>query len=235
MLENNTLIEQLPGYILWKDLNSVFLKSNMNMACLLGFKHPDELVGITDYDMHCKAVEDADLFISEDQKARCSRSTISTLSLSTYANDEMKVLLANKALFFDENAQARGTVGQCIELNSRMLRNIPLLWDTVLVDQGQKRSGTYYLNSEYGDIKLSKRQAQCLFYLLRGKTTKMIAKILQLSNRTVESYLEDIKDKMGCANKAQLIEKSIYLGFLEIIPPGIIPVMEFDMGFKFVT
>ena len=42
---------------------------------------------------------------------------------------------------------------------------------------------------------LSKREQQCLHYLLKGMTAKEIAKILSLSHRTVEEYIANLKIK----------------------------------------
>jgi DNA-binding CsgD family transcriptional regulator len=55
--------------------------------------------------------------------------------------------------------------------------------------------------------KLSHRQLQCSELLVSGKTTKEIAESLNLSPRTVEAYLANIKQKMSCRNKTELIVK----------------------------
>lgn len=52
---------------------------------------------------------------------------------------------------------------------------------------------------------LTARQAQCAEYLLKGKTAKEIALILNLSRRTVEYYIENIKSKFDCRSRAELI------------------------------
>lgn len=52
---------------------------------------------------------------------------------------------------------------------------------------------------------LSTRQHQCATYILQGKTSKEIAHQLNLSVRTIESYIEDIKHKFNCKNKTDLI------------------------------
>lgn len=220
----NTLIEQLPGYIVWKNMESVYLQTNTNTARLLGFQKPEELIGITDYDLRCKAADAADLFIEEDQKAQRSPMPLSLICISSYANEQMKALLANKSLFFDEDKKPLGTVAHAVELSPGILKDMHFLLDDHMRYGSQKKhfSSVYCLNNSYGEIKLSMRQAQCLFYVLRGKTNKHIAKILQLSNRTIESYLDNLKIKMNCSNKAELIEKSIDLGFLETVPAGII-------------
>jgi DNA-binding CsgD family transcriptional regulator len=51
---------------------------------------------------------------------------------------------------------------------------------------------------------LSKREKEVLRYLLSGKTAKESAIHMKLSFRTVEYYLENIKDKLGCINKREL-------------------------------
>lgn len=60
---------------------------------------------------------------------------------------------------------------------------------------------------------LSNRQSQCLYHLVRGLTAKQIAKVLGLSNRTIEFYLENLKEKFNCPNKSDLIAKAIEMGF----------------------
>jgi len=57
------------------------------------------------------------------------------------------------------------------------------------------------------DIYFTKRQSEIINELLKGKTSKEIGKILGLSNRTVEFYISNIKDKMNVNTKSQLLEK----------------------------
>lgn len=57
------------------------------------------------------------------------------------------------------------------------------------------------------DVYLSKRETEIVKYTIRGKSAKIIAKILEISPRTVEQHLENIKLKLGVSSKAELIEK----------------------------
>lgn len=54
-------------------------------------------------------------------------------------------------------------------------------------------------------IKLSKREAECLHYLIAGKTMKETSILLDLSPRTVEGYITRLKNKTGCTFKSELI------------------------------
>lgn len=52
---------------------------------------------------------------------------------------------------------------------------------------------------------LSKRELELLRYLSSGFPSSYIAKELKISQRTVESYIENIKNKLNCNSKVELI------------------------------
>ena len=56
-------------------------------------------------------------------------------------------------------------------------------------------------------LGLSKRESECAYYLTRGMTMKLVAKAMGLSPRTVEFYIENMKDKLRCNTKPDLIAR----------------------------
>lgn len=59
----------------------------------------------------------------------------------------------------------------------------------------------------YPDLSaLSSREKECLELFLQGKTAQQTALLLNLSRRTVETYFENIKDKLGCLSKAEILQ-----------------------------
>lgn len=86
-----------------------------------------------------------------------------------------------------------------LSLNSASKANIPsflkAIQSTPFSEQLQGKSFTF-----------SKREWECLHMLTEGKTMKGIAKTLNLSPRTVESYLNKIKHKSGYHFKSDLIK-----------------------------
>jgi DNA-binding CsgD family transcriptional regulator len=78
-------------------------------------------------------------------------------------------------------------------------RKLPL-WKNPL---NQKK---YYLGKSHPDIHLTQREAECMWIILIGDCTYLeIAKYLNLSVRTVEVYMDKLKQKMSAKNKADLI------------------------------
>lgn len=63
----------------------------------------------------------------------------------------------------------------------------------------------YYLSGEYRNIFLSKKQYECLTYLSRGYRVKSIAKILNISCRTVETHIQSAKRKLSCTTTSELL------------------------------
>jgi DNA-binding CsgD family transcriptional regulator len=65
------------------------------------------------------------------------------------------------------------------------------------------------------DIReLSQRERDMLWWTAEGKTTKEIALILGLSDRTVRFYIENAMTKLRCHSKAQCVAKAIRIGAL---------------------
>jgi hypothetical protein len=53
---------------------------------------------------------------------------------------------------------------------------------------------------------LTLKEAECLYYLSKGKSTKEVAKILMISSRTIETHLRNMQYKLGLFCKAGCIE-----------------------------
>lgn len=59
--------------------------------------------------------------------------------------------------------------------------------------------------SNHAGIHLTQRELLCLSYLLQNKTAEETAKLMNISRRTVESYLDNIKIKLAIDTKADLV------------------------------
>lgn len=65
--------------------------------------------------------------------------------------------------------------------------------------------------------KMSVRERQCLQLLLEGRSSKETGAILGLSARTVEFYFENIKNKLSCWSKLEVLETAKNFRLLGLI------------------
>ena len=82
-------------------------------------------------------------------------------------------------------------------------------------DTKKYRAKIYKLGKQFKDIYFSRREGDCMICLLQGKTIKGTAETLNLSPRTVEYYVKNMKAKLNCRTKPKLIELVLQSDFLK--------------------
>lgn len=75
--------------------------------------------------------------------------------------------------------------------------------------QHKKNYARVYLGPEFPGIYLTAREEECAICIMQGNTLKEVAKTLDLSPRTVEFYLKNIKNKLNCRTKFQMMRALI--------------------------
>lgn len=81
----------------------------------------------------------------------------------------------------------------------------PLCQNTNQDFMSQTEVKRFSISTNTGVIFISRREVECMRHLSTSKTVKEIAREMDLSPRTVESYLKNIKNKLSCSNKLELI------------------------------
>ena len=75
----------------------------------------------------------------------------------------------------------------------------------------------YYFDPGSPELYLTCREAQCIYYLLHGLTLVKTAEKLELSHRTVEFYVKNIKMKLNLLTKSELITYMMKVDFLNLL------------------
>jgi DNA-binding CsgD family transcriptional regulator len=63
----------------------------------------------------------------------------------------------------------------------------------------------YKLGAKYCGVYFTRREAECMVWLLKGITIGNIGIKLNISSRTIEYYVNSMKTKVGCRTKIELI------------------------------
>lgn len=220
----------LLGITAIKDIHSTYCNVSSKLSQLLGWSSAEEAVGKTDYDIPCDVCQFAAEFQKTDKKVIETNSIILTLDFQNYCTG-WELLLVEKNVLKNKQGEIEGLYLQGVDLSSTNLYQGYLLLynlDAHIIGRCPK-AVSYVLNLPHSYFSLTQKQEACLFFLIRGKSVKEIAKILKLSPRTVESHLQAIKNKMNCNCKTQVIEKAIDSGFLYHIPKDLLEII-FNKG-----
>lgn len=63
-------------------------------------------------------------------------------------------------------------------------------------------------------ITLTERETECIKYMLSGMSAKQTAKAMNISPRTVEAYIVNVKNKFSCQKITYLFYKLSKLGLI---------------------
>ncbi len=218
MTSNLNLLEQLFDYYLVKSLASKYLYTNDTTAKILGYHNRDDILGIDDREIKCPAVAGAEQFMREDLQVTQTRQSMLHLDLHEY-QDGQHILMIKKVPYF-EAGELIGLICGCTEYASDAM--MKRCFALMALDQQyyfkQDHGRHYQLTPSIDQGQLSSREMDCLFYLLRNKSAKAIARRLDLSYRTVEWHIANVRLKLGCNNKTDLIERAVSDGYLQYLP-----------------
>lgn len=220
------VIDTLPGMIAWKDNAGHYLKASTETARSLGWRHPNDIIGKNDYDHPCYLAEFAAEYQAYDRYLREQGVTKTVFCFSCYSGDNWRLMFGKNGVFYDDQEQVAGTVFNVNDITqTKMFTLFCTLTenDLILLTAKNLRKTMYTIEETYPiETTLTPKESECLFYLLRHKTAKEIAVILQKSHRTIEDTINRIREKLNCHNKKDIIEFSIEHNLLSIIPNSVL-------------
>jgi DNA-binding CsgD family transcriptional regulator len=210
------VIDHYPGLVFMKDKESRFIDANQSFIKSAGFKNIEQMRSLTDYEMPwCNLAKE---YIKDDQTV-ITEGCLLSIEPFKHCNGHHQVLFTQKSRFIDEQTQSEGIVGFATAMEWNNIKAmIPMNIEKDLPTLKISDQLFDLLIEKFSPQALTKREAEVFFYLLHGLSYRQIANQLNLSMRTVEDYVEKIKDKLRCDNKQQLIEIAISCGLINVIP-----------------
>lgn len=227
-LANAIPINQIPGFFAIVSKDSTYITANQNALNLMGFSSVEELATKHYEDLPCKACESAQVFRQEDLRVIEKRTPIRILSYQCYKDDQWTILLGEKSPILNRKNEVIGISTHFIDITNTDIINL----GTYLTSMGrrfnapyQRKQFSYTITHKNADKNLSVRQAECLFFLIRGYSLSNIAKVLSISLHTVQYHVEELKTKFQAINKTQLIERAINEGLVNLFPESLLKKM----------
>ncbi len=227
--------------VYWKDGQHQYLGCNETFCDFLNLSNSSEIMRYNDktianflknYNyMH-------DLYNKNDRAALASK--CSRFSIEYYSDKSMNIfdwLTIKKPVFID-NEKRIGVLGVSIFAHRNtfheLIKNLllcadilnlniePIMMNKIAAIANRAHTSTlkkfsnlkYY---EYGEIYFTKREAQCMHFLLKNYSAKKTALKLSISKKTVEHYIAKLKEKLDCTTREAINEKAMTLGFIDLI------------------
>jgi DNA-binding CsgD family transcriptional regulator len=169
-----------------KDTSGKFVDACENQISAAGLSKLSELVGLSDYDL-LKSKE-ADSVAANDKFVTYHQRQLIIPETFTNAKGKKSIATSFKTFLLSKTKKIIGIIGISIIHNIKTLRS----------------------NLEINP-SLSPAQLECLYFLVMGCTMKQISKHMNISHRTVEHYIETIKNKLDCQVRSELVAKGLMI------------------------
>jgi len=117
---NDIILQIVPGYIYWKDVNGVYLGCNQAEAEVLGFKSSKEVIGKTDYDLAWK--DSADVLRETDKRIIQTKVPEEIIENPTLADGKSLLMLTKKSPLYDDKGNVVGIIGVSIDITDRKVK-----------------------------------------------------------------------------------------------------------------
>lgn len=158
------------------------------------------MIGLTNRDILPSGIANA--ITQNDQETLATQALKICPEVGTFINHHgtmnlTDIFLSYKFPYYTTRGKIIGIMGVSFDMKNHPIININA--SSPLIKHIAQRTNNKLT------LQLSTQQRTCMQYVLKGNTSKEIAQAMRLSPRTIEHYIEILKNKFGCAHKRDLI------------------------------
>jgi DNA-binding CsgD family transcriptional regulator len=215
------IFNQLPGCWGCKDKDSVYVHANTEFSKIIGVDHHLNCVGLTDFDIPSPPVEYAESFQEQDNLVITTGNRIRVIDIHPYSDGNWRAHLFTKTPWKNQQGEIVGTIFSGIELKDTAILEVGH-WICRATGLNKKEQASFNLNIHNQPISLNTRESEVLFLLLYGKKPQYIARVLEISVKTVENYELHLREKFNANSKNELQDLALDLGFGSHIPESML-------------
>lgn len=178
-----SVIDNIPQLISWKDINSIYLGCNVNFARVAGLNTPDEITNKKDYELAWKVSEAESFFLIDQLVMDTNKPEYHILLPQLRANGKKAWLVANKIPLHDINKKVVGLLSTYEDITERIKA------EKTLKKSEKKYKDAYKRVEFYKDVF-----AHDVSNILQGILSSIELCKLSLNNAQTQLSLEDLYD-----------------------------------------
>lgn len=190
-----------------KNKHSTYCYANNNYIQLMGLQNLQQLMRADDYDLS-KNKKNADIYREHDNYILEEGKTLEVREV-VYPNYNQHIIKTMKGKLYPlhvESDSANYILGLVVSETKLLSLDFEAIFtltpnelDSLLI------KCSYTVRLRETSLKLSRMEIQTIIQLLRGANAGEIATALKIKQRTVESYIVNIKNKLAVNNRHELI------------------------------
>lgn len=123
----NSIIDNIPAHIFWKDLDLIYLGCNTAFVHSLGLKSKDQIIGKSDFDLPVSKKNSTAFRLDDLDIINSGKSKLNIEEEQILKGGIKKFLSTSKVPLLDENGNIYGVLGVYIDITSRKKMETALL------------------------------------------------------------------------------------------------------------
>lgn len=197
-----SILDNLPGHVYWKNLDSVFQGCNKAQANSAGFSDKNGVIGKTDYDMPWR--NEANALRESDALVMRNRQTLTREEASQLAgSDKISIFLSKKTPLLDKTGAVVGILGISFDITERKDMEEKLRQAKIAAEAANRAKTEFIANMSH-DIRTPLTgvigMSELLENDLKDPETKQYARWLHNSAEQLLQMLNDILDDIKVDN-----------------------------------
>lgn len=198
-IHSSRILDLIDQYVFCKNKDGFYIYVNEPFAQISGCVDKDEVIGKTDHDLIWK--DQACIHESTDRAILKGKPFIRQDMLQTRVEGTSKILLTKKPLL-SESGDIIGVIGNFFDCKNRLL----------LETKGDFDPKKRRLHLGFVPEWLSFAEVRVCFYIIQGFSASKISEKSGISISTVRYHIENIKNKMQCHSKGEIVEVAMKTG-----------------------
>lgn len=206
------------NYIFIKNRSSIYQHCNDNFLKLMGVSTRQQLINHDDYAL-CSEKQKVLMYQDHDQQAFAEeKPLIVNGAINPIRNHLTKEMKGTLYPIYHKQDKPEYVLG----IFQSITRIVCLNWDTIFKLHNDELDqllihNRYKVTIAQQVLTLSKREIQLIINLVKGLHAGEISEELDIKQTTVESYLVNLKNKLGVNTRRQIIDVSTSNNLLEQI------------------
>lgn len=194
------ILNRIDQYVYLKDKGGVYRYVNESFAKMAGL-NSQLIIGKTDRDLNWKVKVDPGRWALMDAQVLAGESIVRAEETYRCAQGDFTILIT-RTPYRGDDGEIAGILGNFVDCTGRL----------ILETSGKFDEDKHRLYLEFVPDWLSAAEVRVCFYLIQGFPAPRIAEKIGTSISTIRFHIDNIKNKMQCDHKSEIVEVAMRTG-----------------------